>query len=548
VTRPDERGRALGRYQLYDEIASGGMGVVHLGRLTGPAGFGRTVAVKRLHPHLARHPEFVQMFLDEARLAGRVRHPNVVSTLDVFALEAELFVVMEYIEGESLGRLIQDALSRSARIPLRIACAVMGGTLLGLNAAHETKGGGMVHRDVSPPNILVGLDGTARVLDFGIAKAAGRLQMTRDGQIKGKAAYMAPEQLRGQLVDARTDIYGASVVFWELLTGERLFSGDTPEETMTKVLERALPPPSTINPEVPAELDALVLRGAARDPRQRFGQAREMAAELERIVGPATAREVGEWVAANASSALLQRAERVAAIEAQVGVDADENVRSLSSADWATPAGSERASAQHNTPAAGGMRPLAVERASVGVSANPTRDRTPAISGVNQVSPGFEGDELASGPGVSDTSGAEGDRAPSESGEDPVTHRAGPGGLGGDLRAGQAGRDGLYGHGRQVLVSTVAIGALVAALVALAIALWGGRAVEPVSVAPVQLAPTPTPIPTPPAAIEPAPARVAAPVARVAPAPSPAASNRKRCNPPYTIDAHGYRVPKAECF
>src|SRR4051794_29784074 len=188
----------VGRYALYGEIASGGMATVHFGRLLGPVGFSRTVAVKRLHAHLAKDPEFVSMFLDEARLAARVRHPNVVPTLDVVAAQGELFLVMEYVQGESFARLLHVTKSNGQRIPRDIVCAVLASVLHGLHAAHEAKSErgealGIVHRDVSPQNILVGVDGIARVLDFGIAKAAGRAQVTREGQVRGKMAYIAPE-------------------------------------------------------------------------------------------------------------------------------------------------------------------------------------------------------------------------------------------------------------------------------------------------------------------------------------------------------------------
>ena len=222
--------RIAGRYVLCDEIAHGGMATVYVGRLVGSAGFARTVAIKRLHAAYARDPDFVSMFVDEARLAARIHHPNVVSTLDVVALEGELFLVMEYIQGESLARLERLASDRGDRIPEAMAASMIAGILHGLHAAHEARDErgeplGIVHRDVSPQNVLVGVDGVARVLDFGIAKAAGRIQTTRDGQLKGKLAYMSPEQLRGE-VTRTTDVYAAGVVLWEALTGRQLFVGE----------------------------------------------------------------------------------------------------------------------------------------------------------------------------------------------------------------------------------------------------------------------------------------------------------------------------------
>ena len=205
----------LGRYALYEKIASGGMASVHIGRLLGPVGFARTVAIKRMHPQFAEDPEFVSMFLDEARLAARIRHPNVVQTLDIVSTDTELFLVMDFVQGESLARLIQSANSAGQHVPPEMVATIMVGVLHGLHAAHEAKDEQgeplqIVHRDVSPHNVLVGTDGVARVLDFGVAKAAGRAQTTRDGQMKGKVAYMAPEQIRGS-VSRATDVYAASV-------------------------------------------------------------------------------------------------------------------------------------------------------------------------------------------------------------------------------------------------------------------------------------------------------------------------------------------------
>ncbi len=316
--------RVLGRYVLHDEIAAGGMASVHLGRLRGSVGFSRTVAIKRLHPQFAKDPEFVAMFLDEARIAARIRHPNVVPTLDVVDADGELFLVMDYVEGESLARLVRACQRGGAPPPVRLVSAIVIGTLHGLHAAHEAKGElgealGIVHRDVSPQNVLVGLDGVARVLDFGVAKALGRSQVTREGQLKGKLPYMAPEQIRrGGSVSRRTDVYAAAVVLWEALTARRLFQGDDEAQILAAVLDGHVDPPSHFTPGISPQLDALVLRGLAADPMQRFESAREMASALERIVPPATGAEVSSWVERLAGEALAKRSARVAAIEAGV--------------------------------------------------------------------------------------------------------------------------------------------------------------------------------------------------------------------------------------
>jgi serine/threonine-protein kinase len=296
------------------------MATVHFGRLLGVVGFAKTVAIKRLHPQLAKDPEFVSMFLDEARLAARIRHPNVVSTLDVVALHGELFLVMEYVQGDSLRQLVRAASHDGSRMPPGIAAAILVGTLHGLHAAHEARSEqgeplGIVHRDVSPQNILVGIDGVTRVLDFGVAKAAGRAQTTREGQLKGKLAYMSPEQLMGRGVTRSTDIFAASIVLWEALTGRRLFGGESEGEIVKKVLDAHADPPSKYVPELPRQLDELVLRGLAREPGARYASAREMARALEKCLPLAPASDIGEYVEKMAGPTLAKRAERIAKIE-----------------------------------------------------------------------------------------------------------------------------------------------------------------------------------------------------------------------------------------
>ena len=310
----------MGRYALYGEFAHGGMATVHLGRLLGPVGFARTVAIKRLHPQYAKDPDFVSMFVDEARLAARIRHPNVVATLDVVVLDGELFLVMDYVQGETLARLLRLQRERREQTPVRVAIAVITQVLAGLHAAHEARNEraeplGLVHRDMSPQNVIVGVDGVARVLDFGIAKAEGRVQTTREGQLKGKLSYVAPEQLKGDPVDRRTDVYATAVTLWEVLTGRRLFKAESEWQLVSLVMEVEVLPPSAYAPLVPPELDAIVLRGLSRDPNERYNSAFEMALALERVMPLASAREVGEWVDNIGGHTLQRRADLVAEIE-----------------------------------------------------------------------------------------------------------------------------------------------------------------------------------------------------------------------------------------
>jgi eukaryotic-like serine/threonine-protein kinase len=313
--------RTLGRYALYREIAAGGMASVHVGRLIGSAGFARTVAIKRLHANYAKDPEFVSMFLDEARLAARIRHPNVVSTIDVVAAEGELFLVMEYVQGESLARLIRRARLRDETVAPELAAPLMTGVLLGLHAAHTAKNErgeplGIVHRDVSPHNILVGTDGAARVVDFGVAKAVGRVQTTQEGQLKGKLPYMSPEQILGSPpTDKLSDVYSCSVVLWEMLTARRLFDGDNQAQIMRSVLDSVVEPPGDVVPGIPAAMDEIVMRGLSRDPAKRFPSARDMARALETSVAFRPPSAIGDWVEDLAGAELAARADLIAEIE-----------------------------------------------------------------------------------------------------------------------------------------------------------------------------------------------------------------------------------------
>lgn len=313
--------RSLGRYEVYDEIALGGMASVHLGRLVGPNGFSRTVAIKRLHRQFGGDRAFVDMLLDEARLAARIRHPNVAATLDVVENADDVLLVMEYVHGPSLSQLIDlsEEHGKPRRVEPSIALAVALGLLQGLHAAHEaTREDGspllIVHRDVSPHNVLVDVDGVTRIVDFGVAKALGRSQTTQDGRIKGKTAYMAPEQLQGKPVDRRADIFAAGIVLWELLVGRSLFASDTAAGTMMRVLEMPVDAPSLYDPTL-APFDAVCARALHRDLACRFQTAEEMGAELERVGSPATARKLGHWVRDLSGESLASRAARLQAIE-----------------------------------------------------------------------------------------------------------------------------------------------------------------------------------------------------------------------------------------
>jgi len=307
-----ERPLIIGRYTLAAPVGAGGMATIYLGRQAGAAGFSRVVAVKRLHPHYASEPEFIAMFLDEARLAARVRHAHVVETLDVVHEGSETVIVLEYVDGESLSGLNKSLHAAGERMPLPIASRIMMEVCRGLHAAHEamsTDGRplGIVHRDVSPQNVLVGSDGSSRVTDFGIALASGRLSHTKSGQVKGKPAYMAPEQLAGAELTRKSDLYAAGVVLWELCAGRRAYEAQNEGALYARVLAGAIPRLDEVAPWVPPALGAVVERALQRDPARRFASGHEMALAIEHASTIAASREVGAFVETHARAALATR-------------------------------------------------------------------------------------------------------------------------------------------------------------------------------------------------------------------------------------------------
>jgi serine/threonine-protein kinase len=275
------------------------MGTVHLGRILGAGGFSRVVAVKRLYPWFASDGEFRQMLLDEARFVSRIRHPNVVPTLDVVEADKDLYVVMEYVHGVSLAHLLKHC--RDVPMPVDVATGILEGVLAGLHAAHEARGEdgsplGIVHRDVSPQNILVGADGIARLIDFGIAKAATRLQVTDPGVVKGKIDYMAPEQLLREPVARQADVYSCGIVLWEMLANRRLNESHEGDPAPRRLRDSQQIPPSRHCDGVSEELDQVVMRALSREPKGRFPTAEAMALALRAACAPANVAEVGRWV------------------------------------------------------------------------------------------------------------------------------------------------------------------------------------------------------------------------------------------------------------
>ncbi|HMA94321.1 MAG TPA: serine/threonine-protein kinase [Polyangiaceae bacterium] len=283
---PGERQR-IDRYELVAEIASGGMATVFLARRAGVGGFQRFVAVKRLHPHLAAEVEFVQMFLDEARIAALIHHPNVVSISEVGASDRGYYLVMDYIEGDTLARLISECAETKRVVPIGVGLRIVIDMLTGLHAAHELRDeqgnpSGLVHRDVSPQNILVGLDGIARISDFGVARAAMRLAGTRVGQLKGKLAYMAPEQAAADdQLDRRADVFAAGIVLWELLAGRRLFRAPNDAATLSRVVSGPIVPPNRFVEGIDSRIVDVCMKALERPLSRRIATAGQFAEMLE---------------------------------------------------------------------------------------------------------------------------------------------------------------------------------------------------------------------------------------------------------------------------
>lgn len=277
------------------------MATVHLARLKGAGQFSKTVAIKRMDERIAQDRDFVGMFLDEATLVARVRHPNVVSTLDLIQEGDELLIVMEYVEGVTLKHLMRIADDAGERIPPEISVSLVAGALRGLHAAHVATADdgtplGIVHRDVSPDNIIVGRDGYPRVIDFGVAKALDRSSTTNEGELKGKIAYMAPEQVAGDEITHRADVFMASIVLWELLTGRRLFKGKSAPEVIYRLVSHDTPLASELDPTLPSGLVDVVARGLSRNPADRWPTALEMADALEAACPRVSPTEVSSWV------------------------------------------------------------------------------------------------------------------------------------------------------------------------------------------------------------------------------------------------------------
>jgi serine/threonine-protein kinase len=265
------------------------MASVHLARMDGPGGFQKWVAIKRIHPHLVEDEAFVHMFLDEARIAARISHPNVAQVFDLGKHEDTYWIAMEYLHGEPLREVMRRTEELGQPMPPEIACRVIADAAEGLHSAHELLGKngeklGLVHRDVTPHNLFVTYDGSTKVVDFGIAKFASRMSSTRAGTLKGKLAYMSPEQVAGDQVDRRTDVFALGVVLWELTTGQRLFRMDSDLDTLAKVQECNVPRPTDVVKGYPIDLEKIVMKALAKNKNERYKTSREMSRALQALL------------------------------------------------------------------------------------------------------------------------------------------------------------------------------------------------------------------------------------------------------------------------
>lgn len=309
-------GERIGRYTLVAPLGTGGMATVYLARAPGPLGTTRDVALKIVHPHVAADAALVATFIEEARIAARIRHPSVVLVLDVAEAERGPYLVMEYIAGGSLA----DLVAQGPPLPLELGMQILADALLGLHAAHELLGEageplGLVHRDFTPHNVLVGVDGMARLTDFGIAKVADKVAVTAQGLVKGKLGYMAPEQARGLPLDRRADLWAAGVIAWELLAGERLYGGEAEAMTLLRLLSERPADVRTKNPAVPGPLADLVASALSADPADRPATAEVFRARVLGVIGAPVGRERTERLAAWVRQAMSTPAPLPARVE-----------------------------------------------------------------------------------------------------------------------------------------------------------------------------------------------------------------------------------------
>src|SRR6187551_3523773 len=277
------------RYKVLEKVASGGMAEVFRAESAGLEGFKKTVAIKRVLPHLSEKKQFIGMFLDEARVSAQLSHSNCVQVFDIGVGDNTYFIVMEYVDGADLKGLIEHRKKSSAPFPVEEACLICVRICEGLSYAHElTDHGGeslhIVHRDMSPPNVLITRFGEVKIVDFGLAKANSQLEKSEPGIIKGKFSYLSPEAAQGLPVDAKTDVFAVGIILWELLAGRRLFMGESDLETVRMVQSARVPPLRDFNRNVPPELEQVLMKALTEDPDQRYLRARDFGSALNQLL------------------------------------------------------------------------------------------------------------------------------------------------------------------------------------------------------------------------------------------------------------------------
>lgn len=551
----------IDRYLVFDAFARGGSATVHLARSIGPAGFSRVFAIKRLHPDLLAEPEFEAMLIDEARLVSRIRHPNVVPVFEVVSAPGELLLVLEYVPGLALSQLFRLARERHEPVPVPVLVSLMCDILAGLHAAHEAVNESgqplsVVHRDVSPQNILVGADGTARMVDFGIALATERLQHTRTGELKGKLCYMSPEQVRRRSVDRRTDVFGAGAVLWEGLAGERLFDGEDELAVLRQIADGSYRSPRSVEPAVPEALEAIAMRALSLLPGDRFPTAAAMAVALEAAAPRAAVREVAAWVDHIGGRELASQAELLGRVERYVPAKSGHNVEapvSVPDSSRARPSRPADATASYTGP----------------VSLPAAREPEPSLDAVVTSEPkATSGDTLVSSvdaPASRGTTARSLDDAALLTDAETIRLR----------HATNAGQRPGMSSGRFKLVALASSGAALVFLAFMAGALLVRRTSSPPaptalpSTAPVaaRSAPHPAVAPAAPADVReagvdagaPEPRNTAsrphrAPGSRTAakhrpkPPSTPSAATPADCRVPYYLDKDGVKVPKLHCL
>lgn len=315
------------RYRPLERLASGGMAEVFIGESASIENFKKNVAIKRVLPHLAEKKRFINMFLDEARLCAQLSHSNVVQVFDIAKGDGTYFIVMEYVDGADLKAVIEHQKQQGKVLPVEVACLIAIKICEGLSYAHELKNNAgqplrIVHRDMSPPNVLITKYGEVKIVDFGLAKASSQLEKSEPGIIKGKFSYLAPEAAQGLEVDLRADIFAVGIILWEMLAGRRLFFGDTDFATVKQVQEAHVPPLSKINKDVPVALDRILSRALARDPAMRCGSARDLAKDLTvflyQLGRPVSAFDIATYVDSVQSERKRKAPERGSVIDSLI--------------------------------------------------------------------------------------------------------------------------------------------------------------------------------------------------------------------------------------